>query len=302
MKYHIEELEKRKRKGKRAYLKETLAKLDIPYHIHRFRSGFLRGENIIIDYPFANKEAAGTKRIFLTAHYDTVFWAPGANDNASGVAVLLEFLRRLQIQNPGSVPLRIIFFDLEDTPPGLKMLGSHSYIKKFGVDEIDCLYNLEMVGMGEILCFWPSTPEVIASGWLAPLANTARENGFSLYSIADSIIHLFSLKIMKGLHFISDHASFNKQGCKNACSLTVFPQGDMEFIDLLEKRQGVKLALMFLRYHITKQGHFPKILKHYHCKNDRSEYVEEAALEKILNVLWRTIVGGKKETREQENS
>ena len=89
---YIQELEKRNNKGKRAYLKETLLGRGVPFHIQKFKAWFWNGENIIVDYPFSSlKEAPrGTKKIFLTAHYDTVLGMPGANDNASGVAVLLE--------------------------------------------------------------------------------------------------------------------------------------------------------------------------------------------------------------------
>ncbi len=82
----------------------------------------LNGRNIIGQFnPQANK------RILLAAHWDTRPMAdspqadksrenepiPGADDGASGVAVLLEIARQLQ-QNPIDMGVDIIFFDLED--------------------------------------------------------------------------------------------------------------------------------------------------------------------------------------------
>lgn len=66
------------------------------------------------------------RRILLLAHYDTRPWAdedpdpanrnkpvPGANDGASGVAVLLETARALQTADPGT-GVDILFVDAED--------------------------------------------------------------------------------------------------------------------------------------------------------------------------------------------
>ncbi|MCS7152342.1 MAG: M28 family peptidase [Bacteroidia bacterium] len=66
----------------------------------------------------------GGKRILLSAHWDSRPYAdresqnaqapvPGANDGASGVAVLLE-LARLMAQKPLPYPVDIIFWDAED--------------------------------------------------------------------------------------------------------------------------------------------------------------------------------------------
>ncbi|MDD4608583.1 MAG: M28 family peptidase [Bacteroidaceae bacterium] len=66
------------------------------------------------------------KRVLLAAHWDTRPWADndpnpanhhtpilGANDGASGVGLLLEVARLLQLQQP-NIGIDIIFFDLED--------------------------------------------------------------------------------------------------------------------------------------------------------------------------------------------
>ncbi|MBI2618575.1 MAG: M28 family peptidase [Ignavibacteriales bacterium] len=81
-----------------------------------------RGNNIIGRF-----HSHGGSRILLTAHWDTRPWADmdenpedrskpilGANDGASGVAVLLEIARQLNLLPP-SVGVDIVFFDAEDT-------------------------------------------------------------------------------------------------------------------------------------------------------------------------------------------
>lgn len=70
--------------------------------------------------------SASPKRILLLAHYDTRPWAdsdrneenhmlpiPGANDGASGVAVMLEIARKLGLTTPG-VGVDMLFVDAED--------------------------------------------------------------------------------------------------------------------------------------------------------------------------------------------
>lgn len=81
----------------------------------------LDARNIIGSY---NTES--NSRVLLCAHWDSRPWAdhdpdaanrnkpvPGANDGASGVAVLLEIARQMSITNPG-LGVDIVLFDAED--------------------------------------------------------------------------------------------------------------------------------------------------------------------------------------------
>ena len=51
--------------------------------------------------------------VLVTAHYDTVPGSPGADDNGSGVAALLELARVFGRERP-AVPIELTFFDLEE--------------------------------------------------------------------------------------------------------------------------------------------------------------------------------------------
>ncbi|MCP4005505.1 MAG: M20/M25/M40 family metallo-hydrolase, partial [bacterium] len=53
--------------------------------------------------------------VLIGAHYDTVADSPGANDNASGVALLLAATRRL-VSAPMDRTVRIVFFVNEEEP------------------------------------------------------------------------------------------------------------------------------------------------------------------------------------------
>ena len=81
--------------------------------------------------------------ILLGAHYDTVLGSPGADDNASGVAVLLEVAKHLQ-SVPLSATVKFIAFGLEE----YGYAGSTHYAEKAKRDgeKIVGMISLEMVG------------------------------------------------------------------------------------------------------------------------------------------------------------
>lgn len=84
--------------------------------------------------------------IILGAHFDSVEGAPGADDNASGVAVLLESARILA-QAPPHSRLLICAFNLEE----LNMIGSTHLARKLkaGGTAIAAMISLEMVGYAD---------------------------------------------------------------------------------------------------------------------------------------------------------
>lgn len=71
---------------------------------------FEEGINIYADRPGTDREAG---MILVAAHYDTVALSPGADDNATGVAAVLEIARLLGKQETAR-GLRVAFFDLEE--------------------------------------------------------------------------------------------------------------------------------------------------------------------------------------------
>jgi Zn-dependent M28 family amino/carboxypeptidase len=81
--------------------------------------------------------------VIIGAHYDAVPGTPGADDNASGVAVLLE-LARLFAAQPPAVPLWFVAFDMEE----YGMLGSQAYAAdlKAAGQSVRLMLSLEMLG------------------------------------------------------------------------------------------------------------------------------------------------------------
>ena len=106
------------------------------------------------NYDIANVIAGSQKNILsskyyvIGAHYDSVPETYGADDNASGIAVLLE-LARYTIQEKISLPIRFVAFTAEEPPTfSTRHQGSKVFVKsiKEKKDEIIGAIILEMVG------------------------------------------------------------------------------------------------------------------------------------------------------------
>lgn len=95
---------------------------------------------------FENLETVGEGPCMIVgAHYDSVLSCPGANDNASGVAGLLELARLLR----GKAGLRFVLFANEEPPfYNTEYMGSAQYVEHIRVrgDRILSMLCLETVG------------------------------------------------------------------------------------------------------------------------------------------------------------
>ena len=89
----------------------------------------------------------GLRPLLVSAHYDTVPDSPGADDNASGVAALLECARVLSTAQMRR-SIEFVAFDMEEIQPdGSALVGSTAFVKAAGgKGAYEGVYNLEMVG------------------------------------------------------------------------------------------------------------------------------------------------------------
>jgi Zn-dependent M28 family amino/carboxypeptidase len=97
--------------------------------------------NLILNLPGASPEKHPP--IIIGAHFDAVAGSPGADDNGTGIAVLLE-LARLIAANPLKYPVRLVAFDLEE----YGLLGSTAYAAKLRQQKepLRLMISLEMLG------------------------------------------------------------------------------------------------------------------------------------------------------------
>lgn len=99
--------------------------------------------NLILNLPARSTDYSHHPPILIGAHYDTVPRSPGADDNASGVAALLE-LARLFSDQSARLPIRLVAFDMEE----YGLLGSRHYATdlKRQRQKLRLMLSLEMLG------------------------------------------------------------------------------------------------------------------------------------------------------------
>lgn len=175
-------------------------------------------------------EVEGTERtegvLVIGAHYDTVAGSPGADDNASGVAGLLE-LARLSARNPLAVTTRFAAFSLEEPPVfRTSRMGSLVYAKSLKEEDVKVhgMISLEMIGyysdskgsqfypLSPFRWFYPDRGDFIAFvGNILSKPFTARvKRAFQSYSKLP-VESLNTVSLIPGVDF-SDHRSFWKFG------------------------------------------------------------------------------------------
>ena len=85
------------------------------------------------------------KRLILGAHYDSCADTPGADDNASGVAGLIE-LAHLFAKNPVQRPLEFVAYTLEEPPYFTYGSAVHAKAVQQEREQIEGVVVLEMIG------------------------------------------------------------------------------------------------------------------------------------------------------------
>jgi len=183
------------------------------------------------DDRFANLEVTrpGTTRpdeiVIVGAHYDAVIGAPGANDNGSGVAAVLELARRFKDKEfPRSI--RFVAFVNEEPPHFTQeTMGSDVYARQAAHEKqkIVAMYSLETIGYFRddagsqqypplFNLFYPRTGNFIA------FVGDLRSRGLVTRSLRSFRAHakfpsegIAAPATIPGINW-SDHWSFWKQG------------------------------------------------------------------------------------------
>lgn len=124
------------------YIRQQLAQWG-EVETHRFTFQGKTHENLILNLAGATPTKRPLAPILIGAHYDAVPGSPGADDNATGLAALLE-LARAFAEQPARYPLRLVAFDLEE----YGLLGSRAYAADLAEQgqPLRLMLSLEMLG------------------------------------------------------------------------------------------------------------------------------------------------------------
>ncbi|GMV07527.1 MAG: hypothetical protein AMXMBFR53_38020 [Gemmatimonadota bacterium] len=183
-----------------------------------FRIGGAAAKNVLASVPGTDPGLRG-RFIVLGAHYDHlgrsparsldpergVRLRPGADDNASGTAALLELARRLALEPP-RISVLFVHFDAEE----LGRIGSSEFLEHPPVplDSVALMINLDMVGR---LRDGPLSVEV---------TRAAAEHEATLDSLAGAFG--LALRNSTATRGRSDHSSFAERGVPAIALFTGF--------------------------------------------------------------------------------
>lgn len=194
----------------------------------------------------AYKQGKSDKQIIVGAHYDSVAAGKGADDNASGVGVMLEVA---EVLKKVSTPYSIVFIAFGAEEGGLN--GSNHYASQMSVEEVKNtigMINLDSLAVGDKMYVHGSAGE----------AGFIREQALN---IAEK--KKLDIGTNPGLHpdypagttgDWSDHAPFNKLGIPFAYfESTNWEIGDLDGYEQTEEYGGV-----------------------WHTKNDTLAFIETA--------------------------
>jgi len=261
------------------YVKGVEGKSDSGRHafIERMLTGFgVRFDTISFDAPTSSAAGAavihgqniivhmghGKEKIVLGAHVDAVPKAPGANDDGSGVAVVLEILKNCRTQH-FTHAVDFCFFDREEDG----LVGSSVYVRTRDTSfTYAAMINLDIEGTGEEV--YVGSVEPGKNDALMKYVHAARDSTRYLYTESEHYPE-------------SDHESFNAAGLQNI-SISIVAKGD-----------GTKLTKWVESGFapIKNQADMPVVLNVMHTTEDKSIYMTPDALEKSYTFTWLTLWG-----------
>jgi len=96
-----------------AYLSKRLGALGFTVAPHRYDADGISCANLEVVIPSSD---GSPESVVVGAHYDSASGAPGADDNASGVAVVLALAERFRQRPPRHRALRFVLFTNEEPP------------------------------------------------------------------------------------------------------------------------------------------------------------------------------------------
>lgn len=128
------------------YIKQCFTDAGFNVTEQKFEAEGAQVSNLIIETGSANPSG---ETVIAGAHYDTAYDTPGANDNASGVAALIELARLVRKIGPAERRIRFVAFVNEEPPFFTKeKMGSLVYARELrrNNERISAMFALETIG------------------------------------------------------------------------------------------------------------------------------------------------------------
>ena len=237
--------------ARKTALIQQLETIGVDYETQRSMVDGLLVENFIVKFGDAQK------RIVIGAHYDSVDGSTGANDNASGVSILLEVIKQFH-SKPPAASLEFVFFDYEE----VHALGSKLYVEEYGSDVL-AMINLDICGVGDHVLIAPQ--KNLQSGILAQAVQKV-DQSVAPFGILD--------KLPPG-----DDCTFEEHGIPNIS------------VCILEERDVQPMSVLFSGQTDVPKTAFPSIIETMHNgSRDTVEIITQEALEMVYQFVYELTI------------
>ncbi len=128
------------------YIQDRFEEIGLEVRVQDYEAYGNPTANLVAFHPHTDLDSP---LLVLGAHYDTVMGTPGADDNASAVAVMLETARHFSPGTGSPSPVLFTAFSTEEPPSfGTSFMGSKVFVRSFEAENLDIegALVLEMVG------------------------------------------------------------------------------------------------------------------------------------------------------------
>lgn len=220
-------------------------------------------DNLIVDVPGSD---ASLPEILVGAHYDTFGHSAGANDNATGVAALLELSRFLK-PAPLARSVRFVAFTNEEPPEyRTPSMGSVAYAEAFAGRPVAMMMSLETLG------FYVKDPDSQRYPW--PM-------GFLYPSVGDFVGFVGDL----------DSRPLVRELIESFRRVTTFPAGAVSLPDVVDG-MGWSDHWAFWKHRVpavmvTDTAIFR--YDYYHLRDDTPNRISYEDLARVVAALERTL-------------
>lgn len=248
-----------------AYIEETFRGFGYEPTRQCFEAQGVACSNLAAEVPGSD---LGRPVLLVGAHYDTVIGSPGADDNASGVAVLLEIAHLLR-SSTGRSGVRCVAFANEEAPFfGSQQMGSRRYAQSARArgDRIGMMLSLEMLG------FYSTRPH--SQRYPPLLRHFYPDRGNFVAFVANLRSSPALLRLWRAFRALSDFP------CERLVSPACVP--GVALSDHLSFWQAGYPAVM-----VTDTAFYRYL--HYHLRSDTPDRLDFAALSRVTTGITRAL-------------
>lgn len=234
---------------RREFIFKKLEELNCPYFIQREKMGDTWIQNIIVTFKRTSP------KVVIGAHYDVVKGSTGANDNGSGVCILLKYIEDYikSFPNIPQTPVEFVFFDFEEK----SSFGSKAYLNRVLAEDIKAYINLDVCGVGDTIV-------------IAPKKNIEGNLGNAINSVA--LLNKHNFKAINELPG-SDDVTFERKNIPNI-SVCTLENSDIEVME--------EIAVVLNNGQQPKR--LPKIIETMHNGvRDSIDVIEESSMKMVLD-------------------